>query len=115
MQLCHYYNHPFCEWVCHMRAWSTAPPLAEKVELPHDLNSPLQVQALFDHLSEHLLSFSLVLLQHKCVPDIVCVLYTGQLRDTCRSHLHMYRHNDTCMSHVCHMYITCACAQMGGV
>ena len=55
------------------------------VEPPHNLNSPLEVEALLDDLSEphlsHMLGGRDPDLQH--IPDVVGVLHTRQLWDTC--------------------------------
>lgn len=68
--------------------WSTASSFAEEVELPHDLYRPFQVQTFLDDLPEHLLCLMFALLQDESVPDVISVLHTRQLRDTCASHLH---------------------------
>ena len=55
------------------------------VHAPHYLDSPLEIETLLDDLSEshlgHVLGGSEVDFEN--LPDIVCVLYTRQLRDTC--------------------------------
>ena len=66
---------------------SLATLLPEEVDLPHDLNRPLEVQALFDDLPEQLLCLLFRLVQHQSIPDVVCVLHTRQLRDARGAHL----------------------------
>ena len=57
------------------------------MELPHYLNSPLEVQTLFDHLAEHLFCLVFTFLQDKSILDVVSVIYTCQLWDACGTHL----------------------------
>ena len=45
----------------HVLAAST---LSQQMELPHDLDRPLQVKAFLDHFPEHLLGLVLALVQH---------------------------------------------------
>ncbi len=66
---------------------SATPSLAEEMELPHDLDSPFQVQALLDDFAEHMFSFVLALVQYQCVADVVRVFHTRQLWDARGTHL----------------------------
>jgi len=59
----------------------------EEVDLPHHLYGELQVQAFLDYLPERLLCLVLVLVHQQGIPDVVCVLHTRELRDSCGAHL----------------------------
>ena len=65
-------------------AMATSP---EEVDLPHHLYSKLQVQAFLDYLPERLLCLVLVLVHQQGIPDVVCILHTCELRDSCGAHL----------------------------
>ena len=68
-----------------------AAPLAQQVYLPHDLHCPLEVQALLDDPSEHLFGLGLRPMQEEGLLDVVRVLNTCEFRDTCGTHLLLWK------------------------